>query len=55
MASAHSFEWLEQKGMLNIIGKSQYSDHDIIHYTVSGRKERFCIRLTDTGNKIYIR
>lgn len=56
------YEWLlpiplsgwNKRACLNIIGKSQYSDHDIIHYTVSGRKERFCIRLTDTGNEIYI-
>lgn len=43
-----------KRANLCIVGKSKYSDRDVIHYTIRGNSEKYCIRLTDTSSDIVI-
>ena len=43
-----------KRACLCMVGKSQYTDRDIIHYKVSGSTEEYSIRLTDTSDEIVI-
>ena len=43
-----------KRGCLCMVGKSRYTDRDIIHYKVSGSTEEYSIRLTDTSDEIVI-
>ena len=43
-----------KRACLCMVGKSRYTDRDIIHYKVSGSTEEYSIRLTDTSDEIVI-
>ena len=43
-----------KRACLHIIGKSKYTDKDMLHYTVSGCTDKYSVRLTDTSNDIVI-
>lgn len=48
------FAGWNKRACLCMVGKSQYTDRDIIHYKVSGSTEEYSIRLTDTSDEIVI-
>lgn len=43
-----------KRACLHIIGKSKYTDKDVIRYIVSECNEQYSVRLTDTSNDIVI-
>lgn len=43
-----------KRACLHIIRKSKYEDKDKLHYTVSGCKAKYSVRLTDVSNDIII-